>query len=123
MIFRFDPTTLSLSKIGSLPETISMESLSILPSTSPNELDGTMGLIAAQILAMVRCCLLYSHLPFITQSVPDDTPGNSEMTRKWMKLGFIAQEHYGPKLNLLPIYIEKERHPNFPHTDMIGKSR
>jgi len=46
----------------------------------------------------------------------DDRYGNSEMVRKWTKLGFIAQEHYGPKMNTLPIYIEKERHPDFLHS-------
>ena len=53
----------------------------------------------------------------------DNRYGNSEMVRKWTKLGFVAQENYGPKTNTLPIYIEKERHPEFPHTgsDQVGE--
>ena len=83
-----------------------------------------MGLIAAHILIKVK----YSRddLSFVLKLwfFSDEKPGNSEMTRKWMYLGFISQENYvEPEMNALPIYIEKERHPNFPHTDMGGMSR
>lgn len=54
----------------------------------------------------------------------DELPGNSEMVRKWMKLGFIAPQPYGLTMNALPIYVEKERHPDLPHTtDYFGKHR
>jgi len=41
--------------------------------------------------------------------------GTSEMARKWMHLGFITQVHYSDLPDHLPIYIEKERDPNFKH--------
>ncbi|KAF9070235.1 hypothetical protein BDP27DRAFT_1324037 [Rhodocollybia butyracea] len=45
----------------------------------------------------------------------DERPGNAEMTRKWMLLGFVAQEQYSePDRDHLPIFIEKERHPDLP---------
>lgn len=50
----------------------------------------------------------------------DDRFGNSDMVRKWFKLGFIVQEYYqGPKIGkpMPTIYIEKERNPDFPHTE------
>ncbi|KAG8870437.1 hypothetical protein FRB97_009767 [Tulasnella sp. 331] len=43
--------------------------------------------------------------------------GNSDLTRKWHKMGFVARQQYGPKKEgRLAIYIEKERHPSFPHS-------
>jgi len=47
----------------------------------------------------------------------DDTLGNSEMTRKWMRLGFIAQVHYSDSPDHLPIYIEKERDPTLERSE------
>jgi hypothetical protein len=49
----------------------------------------------------------------------DDRYGNSDMVRKWFKLGFIAAEYYeGPRSRggLPVVYIEKERNPDFPHS-------
>lgn len=40
--------------------------------------------------------------------------GNTEMVRKWNKLGFVAEQQYDPKY--LAIFIEKERHPELPHS-------
>ena len=46
------------------------------------------------------------------------------MVRKWMKLGFVTSQPYGRTTeHMLPIYIEKERHPDLPHSDDSGKSR
>ena len=46
------------------------------------------------------------------------------MVRKWMKLGFITSQPYGRTTeHTLPIYVEKERHPDLPHSDDSGKFR
>ncbi|KAG8944496.1 hypothetical protein FRC04_001718 [Tulasnella sp. 424] len=43
----------------------------------------------------------------------DDRYGNSEMVRKWFKLGFVSSVDYGPQSKKLPISIEQERYPGF----------
>ncbi|KAG8908755.1 hypothetical protein FRB99_002993 [Tulasnella sp. 403] len=39
--------------------------------------------------------------------------GNSEMVRKWFKLGFISAINYGPESTQLPVAIEMQRFPGF----------
>ncbi|KAI0684994.1 hypothetical protein BC835DRAFT_1421711 [Cytidiella melzeri] len=43
----------------------------------------------------------------------DERYGNSEMVRKWHKLGFISTVNYGPTAETMPIAIEMERTPGF----------
>ena len=66
----------------------------------------------------------YIFLSLFNKCDIDELPGNSEMVRKWMKLGFITSQPYGRTTeHMLPIYVEKERHPDLPHSDDSGKSR
>lgn len=44
----------------------------------------------------------------------DQRYGNSEMVRKWFKLGFISTIKYGEEAGLLPIGVEMQRYPDFP---------
>jgi len=44
----------------------------------------------------------------------DERVGSAEMVRKWTKLGFVA--HQPLEAGGHPIFVEKERHPDFPRT-------
>ncbi|KAG9004540.1 hypothetical protein FRB90_009513 [Tulasnella sp. 427] len=43
----------------------------------------------------------------------DERYGNSEMVRKWFKLGFVTSINYGPHSNKEPVGIEVQRYPGF----------
>lgn len=51
----------------------------------------------------------------------DDRYGNSEMVRKWFKLGFVSSINYGPQSEKVPVSIEQQRYPGFSRIPIPSK--
>ena len=112
---RSDLITSLLKNISSKSKITLWEPKNVSPPTSPNVLDGTTGSNANPVTVGHFHDIFYFYDVDTFKS--DDTLGNSEMTRKWMRLGFIAQVHYSDSPDHLPIYIEKERDPTLERSE------
>ncbi|CEL54921.1 hypothetical protein RSOLAG1IB_07413 [Rhizoctonia solani AG-1 IB] len=85
-------------------------------TNTANHFQNNKSIIALNLTERVRWDRGLERDPYDSDDSDEDSfdiKGTSDMVRKWSKLGFITQEQAGSGDFPFPVYVEKERHPNF----------